>query len=217
MTAPAQPSPLLKTLLEFGPLAVFFVAFQMGEDILSSGSVRAILGPVVDGPALSGESGPLFVATAAFMVVTPIALAVSWWTMRQLPRMAVVTAIVVAVFGGLTLWLQDETFIKMKPTIVNGLFALALGIGLLRGQSYIQYLLDGALALDREGWMIFTRRWCGFFVFMAVLNELVWRTQSTEFWVAFKTFANLPITFVFMICQVPLIRRHMQEEEGTSS
>ncbi|MEM6422108.1 MAG: inner membrane-spanning protein YciB, partial [Pseudomonadota bacterium] len=177
-----QPS-LMKTVLEFGPLVVFFVCFQLGEKILALGPVRDLLGSWADSAALTGDSASLFVATAAFMVVTPAALAASWYTTRDIPKMAVVTAVVVLVFGGLTLWLQDETFIKMKPTIVNGLFALALAIGLAQGRSYIQYLLGSALMMDREGWMIFTRRWCGFFVFMALLNEAVWRTMSTEFWV----------------------------------
>ncbi|MEM8819951.1 MAG: septation protein A, partial [Pseudomonadota bacterium] len=169
-------------------------------------------GALADSPAFQGDSGPLFVATALFMVAITISLACSWWLMRELPRMTVVTAVVVVVFGGLTLWLQDETFIKMKPTIVNGLFALALGIGLLQGKSYIRYLMAEALSLDDRGWMIFTQRWCAFFVFMALLNEAIWRTQSTEFWVNFKTFANLPITFGFMLLQIPLIKRHMIED-----
>ncbi|MEO1776407.1 MAG: septation protein A [Pseudomonadota bacterium] len=204
--------PLLKSVLEFGPLIVFFVCFQFGEEILALEPVKAMLGSWADSQALTGDSAALFVATAVFMVVTPLALATSWITMRDLPKMAIVTCVVVVVFGGLTLWLQDETFIKMKPTIVNGLFALALGIGLMQGRSYIQYLLGSALAMDHEGWMIFTRRWCGFFVFMALLNEGVWRTMSTEFWVSFKTFANI-ITFIFMAFQVPLLKRHLIEDQ----
>ncbi|MEM6678971.1 MAG: septation protein A [Pseudomonadota bacterium] len=212
MTDTAAPSPLVKTALEIGPLAVFFLSFQWGEEILASAPAGALLGPLRDAPAMTGDSGPLFVATAFFMVAIAVALAASWSLTRSLPRMAVVTAIVVVVFGGLTLWLQDETFIKMKPTIVNGLFALALGVGLLQGRSYIRYLMAEALQMDDRGWMLFTQRWCGFFIFMALLNEVIWRTQSTEFWVSFKTFANLPITFIFMACQIPLLKRHMIEE-----
>ncbi|MEL6209412.1 MAG: septation protein A [Pseudomonadota bacterium] len=213
MTETPDQHPLLKPALEIGPLAVFFLSFQWGREILEWGPVAGLLGPLAETPAMTGDSGPLFVATALFMVAISISLAASWWLTRALPRMAVVTAIVVVVFGGLTLWLQDETFIKMKPTIVNGLFALALGIGLMQGRSYIQYLLGSALAMDHEGWMIFTRRWCGFFVFMALLNEGVWRTMSTEFWVSFKTFANIPITFIFMAFQVPLLKRHLIEDQ----
>ncbi|MEO1471379.1 MAG: septation protein A [Pseudomonadota bacterium] len=202
----------MKTVLEFGPLLVFFAAFQLGEDIVRSDLARALLGDIVDGPALSGDSGPLFVATAVFMLATLVSLVLSRTMFGTLPRMAVVTAVVVAVFGGLTLWLQDETFIKMKPTIVNGLFALVLAIGLMQGRSYIQFVMGEALPLDERGWTIFTQRWCGFFIGMAVLNEVVWRTQDTETWVAFKTFANIPITLVFVACQVPLLKRHMIEE-----
>ncbi|MEM9782343.1 MAG: septation protein A [Pseudomonadota bacterium] len=201
----------LRTALDVGPLLVFFAAFQLGERILALDTTKALLGDLAATPALVGESGPLFVATAAFMVVTVIALVVSRLTVGHVPRMAVVTAVVVAVFGGLTLWLQDETFIKMKPTIVNGLFALVLGIGLAQGRSYIQFLLGKGLPLDDEGWLIFTQRWCGFFIFMALLNEAIWRTQTTDFWVAFKTFANIPITLVFMLCQLPLLKRHLVE------
>jgi len=136
------------------------------------------------------------------------ALAVSWALTRKLPRMAVITAIVVVVFGGLTVWLNDDIFIKMKPTIVNGLFALALGFGLLQGRSYLKYLMGEALPLSDEGWMIFTRRWMLFFVFLAVVNEIVWRTQSTDFWVSFKAFGNLPLTLAFMASQWPMLKRH---------
>ncbi|MEM6974510.1 MAG: septation protein A [Pseudomonadota bacterium] len=216
MTAPegreGEDNPLLRLALDFGPLLVFFVAFQLGEDILALDPVRGLLGSWADSQALTGDSAALFVATAAFMAVVPVTLAISYITAGHIPRMALVTALVVAVFGGLTLWLQDETFIKMKPTVVNGLFALVLGIGLVQGRSYIQYLLGKGLPLDDRGWMIFTQRWCLFFVFMALLNEAVWRTQSTEFWVTFRTVANIPITLVFMVCQVPLLKRHMLDE-----
>ncbi|MEM7530097.1 MAG: septation protein A [Pseudomonadota bacterium] len=213
MTDQPDQHPLLKPALEIGPLAVFFLSFQWGREILEWQPVTGLLGPLATTPAMAGDSGPLFVATALFMVAISISLAISWWLTRALPRMAVVTAVVVVVFGGLTLWLQDETFIKMKPTIVNGLFALALGFGLLQGRSYIRYLMAEALSMDDRGWMLFTQRWCGFFVFMAVLNEAVWRTQTTDFWVTFKTFANIPITLVFMLLQVPLIQKHMIEDD----
>jgi intracellular septation protein len=101
----------------------------------------------------------------------------------------------------------------MKPTIVNGLFALILGIGLLQGRSYLKYLLGETMPIDDVGWMIFTRRWVAFFLFLAFLNEAIWRTQTTEFWVAFKTFGNLPLTFLFMLSQWPLLQRHMLETE----
>jgi intracellular septation protein len=205
-------NPLLKLLLEIGPLAVFFLSFRFGRGILENSTVYSVLEPLTGAEALAGNSGPLFVSTAFFMVAIVISLSVSWSLTRHLPRMAVVTAIVVAVFGGLTLWLQDETFIKMKPTIVNGIFALILGFGLVQGHSYLKYLMGEAMPLDPEGWLIFTQRWIMFFICMAALNELIWRTQTTDFWVTFKTFGSLPLTFVFLALQWPLLKRHMVEE-----
>ncbi|MBY8977236.1 septation protein A [Rhodobacteraceae bacterium NNCM2] len=205
-------NPLLKMALEIGPLAVFFATFTYGSDLLANPQIFGWLETVIGAEALRGASGPIFAATAAFMVAIAISLTVSWWLTRSLPKMAVVTAVVVAVFGTLTLWLQDDTFIKMKPTIVNGIFAFILLVGLLQGRSYLKTLMGESVPLTDEGWMIFTRRWVAFFIFMAVLNEVIWRTQSTEFWVSFKTFGNLPLTFLFMVCQYPLLQRYMQEE-----
>ena len=211
MTTEEKINPLLKLVLEVGPLAVFFLSFQFGDDLLANptffGVIESITGPKV----LQGQGGPIMVATALFMVAIALSLAVSWSLTRTLPRMAVVTGIVVAVFGGLTLWLQDETFIKMKPTIVNGIFALILGFGLLQGRSYLKYLMGETMPLTDEGWMIFTRRWVYFFIFLGIVNEVVWRTQTTDFWVSFKTFANLPMTFVFLAFQFPLLKRHSLE------
>lgn len=205
-------NPWLKIALEIGPLAVFFLSFRYGAEILALPGVADALATLTGPRVLEGQAGPLFVATAAFMAAIAVSLSVSWAVARSLPRMAVVTAVVVAVFGTLTLVLRDETFIKMKPTVVNGLFALILGIGLLQGRSYIKYLIGETLAMDDRGWMIFTRRWAAFFVFLAVLNEIVWRTQSDAFWVSFKTFGNLPLTLGFMAAQFPLLKRHMVEE-----
>ncbi|MEM9147281.1 MAG: septation protein A [Pseudomonadota bacterium] len=214
-TQPA-PNPWLKLALEIGPLAVFFLSFRFADRVLTWPAVRGPLEMLTGPQALDGQTGPMFVATGTFMVAIAVSLSVSWVVTRSLPRMAVVTAIVVAVFGTLTLLLADETFIKMKPTVVNGLFALILLVGLLQGRSYIRYLLGESLSLDDRGWMIFTWRWVGFFVFLGIVNEVVWRTQTDAFWVSFKTFANLPLTFGFMIAQIPLIQRHMVEtnEDG---
>jgi intracellular septation protein len=205
-------NPLLKLLLEIGPLGVFFLTFRYGRALLEIPAIRGLLDMVIGAEALDGPSGPLFVATIFFMVVIIAALAVSWWLTRHLPRMAVVTGIVVAIFGGLTLWLQDETFIKMKPTIVNGTFAVILGFGLFKGRSYLKYLMGETMPMDNEGWMIFTQRWVMFFIFMGALNEIIWRSQTTEFWITFKTFGSLPLTFVFLALQWPLLKRHMIEE-----
>ena len=206
--APKEINPILKLLLEVGPLGVFFFGFNYGSDIAKSPSVAPLLESVLSADAMASDQGPILVATALFMVAIAISLAASWALTRTLPKMAIVTGVVVAVFGGLTLWLQDETFIKMKPTIVNGIFAIILGFGLLQGKSYLKMLMGEAMPLTDEGWMIFTKRWVMFFIYLALVNELVWRTQSTEFWVSFKTFANIPMTFIFIACQWPLLQRH---------
>ncbi len=211
---PSGPSPLVKLILEIGPLAVFFLAFQYGEEILANPTIFGWLEAVMGAEPLNGQSGPVFVATAAFMVAIALSLSASWLIQRTLPKMAVVTGIVVAVFGGLTLWLQDETFIKMKPTIVNGIFALILGLGVLQGRSYLKYLMGDAMPLTDQGWMTFTKRWVGLFIFLAIVNEIVWRTQTTEFWVSFKTFGNLPITLAFMAFHIPFLQRHSIETDG---
>ena len=204
--------PFLKLLLEIGPIAVFFLSYRFGERLLAMPGVFDTLAPITGEAALTGENGPLFVSTAVFMVAITISLSVSWSITRSLPKMAVVTAVVVVVFGGLTLWLQDGDFIKMKPTIVNGIFALALGFGLLQGQSYLKVLVGDVFPLKDEGWMILTRRWMYLFAFMAVLNELVWRTQSTDFWFWFKILAGPPITLGFLISQWPMLQRHAIEQ-----
>lgn len=195
-----------------GPIGVFFLAFQFGGDLLAVPALHDTMSMLTGPAVLTGEGGPLFVATAVFMLAIGLSLGTSWSLTRQLPRMAVLTAIVVVVFGGLTLALGNETFIKMKPTVINALFALILGIGLLRGRSYLKYLLGETMPLDDAGWMIFTRRWVMFFVFLAALNEVVWRSQSDAVWVSFKTFGNLPLTLAFVAAQWPLLQRHMLEE-----
>lgn len=204
-------NPLLKFALEIGPLAIFFICFRYGEALLAHPSVADGMALVAGPAAVAGEQAAVLLATAAFMVAIAASLAVSWWMTRAVPRMAVVTAVVVAVFGGLTLWLQDATFIKMKPTIVNAVFALILGVGLLRGRSYLSYLMGDAMPLTQRGWMIFTRNWVLFFATCAVVNEIVWRTQSTEFWVGFKTFFYMPLTFLFIAFHIPFLQRHSTE------
>jgi intracellular septation protein len=193
-------NPILKLLLELGPLGVFFFANSRGAKLAVSFPVLAKLG------------GPLIVATAAFIVATLIALAVSLALTRRLPIMPFVTGIVVLIFGGLTLWLQDETFIKMKPTIVNALFGVALLGGLLFGKSLLGYVFDSVFKLTSEGWRKLTFRWGIFFLVLAVLNEIVWRNFSTDAWVNFKVFAIMPITFAFTLSQLPLINRYASEK-----
>jgi intracellular septation protein len=180
MSKPA-PHPLFKLATELGPLVIFFAA--------------------------NAKFG-LFAATGAFMVAIVAAIIVSYVVTRHVPIMALVTAFIVLVFGGLTLALHDETFIKVKPTIIYSLFAATLGIGLLFGRSFIALMFDQMFNLTPAGWKQLTIRWALFFAAMAVLNEVIWRTQSTDFWVAFKAFGVIPITAVFAMLQTPLIKRY---------
>lgn len=195
-------NPLLKFVLELGPLMVFFFGNSRGEQLAEAF------------PALAGFGGPIFIATALFMVAITISLTVSWAMTRTLPMMPLITGIVVLVFGGLTLFLQDELFIKLKPTIVNGLFGSLLLGGLLFGKSLLGHVFGAVFKLDTQGWRILTLRWGLFFFFLALLNEVVWRNFSTDFWVAFKVWGMFPITMVFTLLQMPLIMRHATEPVG---
>jgi intracellular septation protein len=195
-------NPILKLVLELGPLGVFFLANARGE------ALAARL------PWINALGGPIFFATAVFIVATLLALAVSLVLTRRLPIMPFVTGIVVVIFGGLTLYLQDDTFIKMKPTIVNTLFGLALLGGLLFGKSLLGYVFDSVFKLSAEGWRKLTFRWGLFFLLLAVLNEIIWRNFSTNLWVDFKVFGIMPLTFVFTLTQLPLINRHTLPQEG---
>jgi intracellular septation protein len=179
-----QPHPLFKLATELGPLIVFFVA---------------------------NAKFNLFAATGAFMVAIVAAMIASYVVTKHIPMMALVTGVIVLVFGTLTLVLHDETFIKMKPTIVYSLFAAVLGGGLLFGRSFIAIMFNQMFNLTARGWRVLTMRWALFFLGMAVLNEIIWRTQSTDFWVAFKAFGVIPLTMGFAITQMPLIKRYHLE------
>src|SRR5467141_2591102 len=178
------PHPLFKLATELGPLIIFFIANAKFD---------------------------LFVATGAFMVAVIVAMVASYMVTRHVPMMAIVTAVVVIVFGTLTLMLHDETFIKMKPTIVYTLFAAILGGGLLFGRSFIAIMFDQMFNLTPHGWRILTLRWALFFFAMAILNEIIWRTQSTDVWVAFKAFGVIPLIMGFAITQMPLVKRYHLE------
>jgi intracellular septation protein len=192
-------NPWLKIGLEMGPLLIFFLANARGEKMAASW------------PLIQQLGGPIFFATATFIVATVLALIVSFALTRKLPLMPFVTAIVVVVFGGLTLWLKDDTFIKIKPTIIYCLFGGVLLGGLLFGRSLMGYVFDAVFKLDDEGWRKLTVRWGLFFFGLAVLNEIVRHFATTDQWVTFKVFAIVPITFVFALTQMGLIQRHSLE------
>jgi intracellular septation protein len=177
----AQPALLPKLAIELGPLLVFFA-----------------------GNAIAG----IYAGTAAFMVATVISLAVARLRYHKVPVMPLVSGVIVLVFGGLTLYLQDETFIKLKPTIVYSMFAVLLLAGFLFRKPVLELLFGPVFTLTEEGWRKLTLRWSAFFVAMAVVNELVWRNFSTDAWVSFKAFGFLPLTFLFALAQVPLLQRH---------
>jgi intracellular septation protein len=182
-------NPLLKLALDIGPLVLFFAA-------------NARFG--------------IFAATGIFMAAVVAALLVSYVMTRQWPIMPVVTAIVVVVFGGLTLVLHDDTFIKLKPTIIYTLFGGILLGGYIFEKPFLAIVFDAMFHLTAEGWRKLTLRWALFFLAMAVLNEAVWRTQSTDFWVNFKLFGFTPITFLFAALQVPLLTRYATEPASES-
>jgi intracellular septation protein len=183
-TAKPQLNPLLKMALDLGPLILFFFA--------------------------NSHYG-IFVATATFMVAVLAALAVSYVMTRQLPIVPVVTAVIVVVFGGLTLILHDATFIKVKPTIIYALFGAVLIGGLVFNKPLLGIVFDSLFSLTEEGWRKLTLRWAIFFLALAVLNEIVWRNTSTNMWVDFKVFGVMPLTLVFGALQVPLLKRYAVE------
>ena len=180
-------NPWLKLALDLGPLLVFFV-------------VNARLG--------------IFWATGSFMGAMALSIAVSYALSRTVALMPIITLGFVLVFGGLTLWLRDETFIKIKPTLVYLLFAAILGGGMVFGRPLLKPLLGTMMALTDTGWRQLTWRWVGFFLALAVVNEILWRNVSTDTWVAFKVFGFLPLTLLFAVAQVPLIQRFEQRSRS---
>jgi len=183
---PRTSPPWLKPAADYGPLVAFFGGYFFGD---------------------------LMQATVCLMIATAIATAALFAFERRLPLMPLITAAIVGVFGGLTLWLNDETFIKIKPTIIQALFAAALLGGLLFGKSLLQPVLGSAWKLSDAAWRTITLRYGLFFAAMAVLNEIVWRTQSTDFWVSFKVFGLMGLTILFSIAQTPLILREQRAAE----
>jgi intracellular septation protein len=184
-----QQSPLLKLALDLGPLVLFFAAFKFGD---------------------------IFKATAVFMAASLAALAIGYARTRKISPMPLVTAIIVVVFGGLTLYLQNDTFIKMKLTVVYGIFGVVLLGGLAFNRLFIKVVFAQAFELDEIGWRKLTWRW-GFFAFgLAVLNEIIWRNFSTDIWVDFKVWAVIPLVMLFALAQTPLVMKHQIEEKPES-
>ena len=192
-------NPMLKSALEFGPIATFFAAYILLKDQSFD----------IGGTAYDG----FIVVTAGFIPLLVASTLVLWRLTGHLSKMQIVTLVLVVVFGGMSVWLNDERFFKLKPTLIYLLFGGALGFGLMRGTSYLEAVMDTALALTREGWMILTRRLMYFFFGLAALNEIVWRTQTTEAWVYFKTFGLTAAIFLFFMTQGKLFKDHSLESE----
>ena len=174
-----------KLLVDIGPLAIFFI-FYTRSDLQS--------------------------AILPFMIATVIAVIFSYITEKKIPIMPTVGAFIILVFGGLSLYFNNDVFFKMKPTIINLLFACILVIGNVMNKQLLKFLFSGALKLQDEGWNILTNRWIGFFIALAIINEIVWRTQSTDIWVSFKVFGILPLTFIFTLTQFPIIKKFQIED-----
>ncbi len=183
-------NPLLKLALDLGPLIIFFIANARFD---------------------------IFVATGTFMVAITIAIAIGFAIERKVSPMSIVTLVLVLVFGGLTLWLENEIFIKLKPTVLYVMFAAVLWGGLFTGRIFLKTLLAQSMNLPDAAWRTLTHRWVIFFLSLALLNEFVWRNFSTDIWVAFKVWGVIPLTFLFVIAQTPYIARHQIEESTDGS
>ncbi|HEY5338598.1 MAG TPA: septation protein A [Rhizomicrobium sp.] len=188
MTEPSKKqSPLAKLALDLGPLILFFAAFKFGN---------------------------IFIATAVFMAASVLSLGLGYVMTRKLSPMPLITAIIVLIFGGLTLYLKNDTFIKMKPTVLYAFFGMILLGGLAFNRLFIKAVFSQAFELDQEGWRKLTWRWGFFALALAVLNEVVWRNFSTNIWVNFKVWAIIPLIFLFALAQTPLVMKHQIEEEA---
>lgn len=193
-------NPILKMGLELGPILLFFIGFSRMKD-----QTFHILGHDYSG---------FIVMTAVFIVMIVATTGLLWALTGKLSRMQLMTLVLVVVMGGLSVWLNDERFMKMKPTLLYLAFGGILGIGLLQGKSYLSAVMDEALPLQPEGWMILTRRLTAFFFALAIANEAVWRLMSTEAWVNFKTFGLTAALFVFFMAQGGLLERHGLKDDA---
>jgi len=199
MDAPKTINPILKQVLELGPPLLFFVIYlRIRDDLFTWGGV---------------EYTGFIVATLIFVPIMLISMAVLWALTGKLSRMQVFTAFMVIFFGGLTAWFNDERFFKMKTTLVYGCFSAILGVGLLRGRSYLAYVMADMIPLQDEGWMILTRRLCAGFAVLAAANELVWRTMSTDMWVKIETFGFPFLLFILLWWQIVALQKFMIEPD----
>lgn len=192
-------NPILKQTLELGPTLVFFLIYLRIKDETYT----------IGGTEYSG----FIVATLIFVPVLLAAMAALWWLTKSLSRMQIFTAFMVIFFGGLTAYFNDERFFKMKTSIVYGCFAAILGIGLLRGRSYLEWVMGDFLPMQEAGWMILTKRITLMFIALAVANEIIWRTQSTELWVKLETFAFPAVLFVFLWLQIIGLQKYLINPE----
>lgn len=199
MSDPKPINPIVKQVLELGPTILFFLIYlKIKEDVF-----------VIGGTEYTG----FIVAALVFVPILLVAMAILWKLTGQLSRMQVFTAFMVIFFGGLTAWFNDERFFKMKTSIVYGLFAVLLGIGLMRGQSYLAYVMNEMMPMREEGWMILTRRLCAAFALLAVANEVVWRTMSTDAWVKIETFGFPVVLMAFLMWQFTSLQSHLITDE----
>ena len=193
-------NPILKQVLELGPTLAFFLIYLRIKD--DSFTIAGI------------EYSGFIVATLIFVPILLIAMGALWWLTKTLSRMQLFTAFMVIFFGGLTAYFNDERFFKMKTSIVYGCFAVILGIGLLRGRSYLEWVMGDFLPMQQEGWMILTKRITVMFIALAIANELIWRTQTTELWVKLETFAFPAVLFVFLWLQIVGLQRYLIEPKS---
>ncbi len=192
-------NPMLKSLLELGPIVLFFIGYLKLRD-----QTFTIRGTDYDG---------FILVTAGFIPLIVLSTFFLWRLTGHASKMQIATVVLVTVFGGLSVWLNDDRFFKMKPTMIYLLFGGVLGFGLLRGKSYLKYVMEEVLPMEDAGWMILTKRVTAFFVGLAALNEIIWRTQSTDTWVYFKTFGLTAGVFVFFMTQSGLFSKYAIEKE----
>ncbi len=199
MTGKKEINPFLKQVLELGPpLAFFFIYLRLRDDSFLIGGI---------------EYSGFIIATILFVPLMLAAMGILWFLTGKLSRMQIFTAFMVIFFGGLTAWFNDERFFKMKTTLVYGFFSVILGIGLLQGKSYLAYVLDEMLPMKHEGWMILTRRLCACFAVLAVANEIVWRTMSTDLWVKIETFAFPIALMAFLMYQFHRLQSYLEDPD----